>query len=390
MPAVDLLAKQLLADVPPESTDPATFLGAQFDAGLAWTHFPEGLGGLGLPRSAQAVVDEALMAAGAPRSFNTNPIGYGMAAPTLRAYASSEDLARFLRPIFTGEQIWCQMFSEPGAGSDVAALATSAVRDGDDWVLNGQKVWTSLAHLASWGLIVARTDPSQPKHAGLTYLFLDMASPGVDVRPLRQATGDAEFNEIYLTDVRVPDSQRLGGVGEGWKVAITTLMNERVSIGGRVNPRGGGAIADAVRVFHEAGRPTEFADRLMQLWARAEALRLTNIRAREQARAGADAGPEGSTAKLGDAELNQDVYDFCVDVSGADGLLFPMTYDPPEGQRMRPRTGRDHRYSYLRSMANTIEGGTSEVMRNILGERVLGLPAEPRVDKDMPWSQSPR
>ncbi|WP_375503551.1 acyl-CoA dehydrogenase family protein [uncultured Jatrophihabitans sp.] len=387
---VDGLVKQLLADVPPDSNDAATFLGAQFDAGLAWVHLPQGLGGLGLPRSTQGVVDEALMAAGAPRSFNTNPIGYGMAAPTLRAYATEADLARFLRPIFTGEQIWCQMFSEPGAGSDVASLSTSAVRDGDEWVLNGQKVWTSLAHVASWGLIVARTDPSKPKHAGLTYFFLDMQSAGVDVRPLRQATGDAEFNEVYLTDVRIPDTQRLGAVGEGWKVAITTLMNERVSIGGRVNPRGEGSIADAVRVFRENGRPPEYADRLMQLWVRAEALRLTNIRAREQAKAGADAGPEGSTAKLGDAELNQDIYDFCVDVSGADGLLFPMTYTPPEGQRTRSRTGRDHRYSYLRSMANTIEGGTSEVMRNILAERVLGLPPEPRVDKDMPYSASPR
>ena len=216
-----------------------------------------------------------------------------------------------------------------------------------------------------------------------------MHSPGVEVRPLRQATGDAEFNEVYLTDVRIPDAQRLGAVGEGWKVAITTLMHERVSIGGRVNPRGAGAIADAVQVFRDHGRPAEYADRLVQLWARAEALRLTNVRAREQVKAGADAGPEGSTAKLGDAELNQDIYDFCVDVSGADGLLFPMSYAPSDGQHLRPRTGRDYRYRYLRSMANTIEGGTSEVMRNILGERVLGLPPEPRVDKDVPYSESP-
>jgi alkylation response protein AidB-like acyl-CoA dehydrogenase len=385
---VDGLVKQLIADVPPDSHDAATFLGAQYDAGLAWVHFPDGLGGLGLPRSVQGVVDEALMAAGAPRSFNTNPIGYGMAAPTLRAYATDADLARFLRPIFTGEQIWCQMFSEPGAGSDVAALSTSAVRDGDDWVLNGQKVWTSLAHVSSWGLIVARTDPTKPKHAGLTYFFLDMHSPGVDVRPLRQATGDAEFNEIYLTDVRVPDSQRLGAVGEGWKVAITTLMNERVSIGGQVSPRGGGFIGEVVKIWKERGHDDPaLRDHLMQLWTRAEILRLTNIRA-QQMRSVGNPGPEGSIAKCAMAELNKDLSAFAVDLLGPEGMLFPAGY-PMD----RPKTAMmwaGPQQAFLRMRANSIEGGTTEIMKNILGERVLGLPGDVRNDKELPWTAVPR
>ncbi len=232
--------QELLAAHPPAETGRLDFLRARFDAGLAWVHFPEGLGGLGLPRSLQAVVDAELEAAGAP---DNDPrrigIGLGMAAPTILQYGTDEQKARFLRPLWTGEEVWCQLFSEPGAGSDLAALGTRAVREGDGWVVDGQKVWTSSAHLARWAILIARTDPDVPKHRGITYFVCDMTDPGVEVRPLRQITGEAEFNEVFLTGVRIPDDRRLGGTGDGWRVAQTTLNNERVAIGGmRLPPRG--------------------------------------------------------------------------------------------------------------------------------------------------------
>ncbi len=195
---------RLLRDHPPVSTDPRRFLSAQFDAGLAAVHYPEGLGGLGMSRALQSLVVLPLQEAGAPSPFAINPIGVGMAAPTLVAHGTAQQQTRHLRPLFVGEEIWCQLFSEPGAGSDVAGLATSARRDGDQWVVNGQKVWTSLGHLARFGLLLARTDPDVPKHRGLTYFVVDMAAPGVDVRPLFQMTGNAEFNEVYLTDLGSP------------------------------------------------------------------------------------------------------------------------------------------------------------------------------------------
>src|ERR1700757_3964840 len=207
---------QLLADHPPASTPAQEFWGAQFDLGLAWVQFPEGHGGLGLSPQMQGVIDERLRAAGAPSPFGRNPIGIGMGAPTVESHGSEAQRQRYLRPLFTCEDVWCQLFSEPGAGSDVASLATRAVRDGDEWVLNGQKVWTSFAHHARFGMVLARTDPEAEKHKGITYFVVDMHAPGVDVRPLRQMTGDAEFNEVYFTDVRIPDSERLGAAGDGW------------------------------------------------------------------------------------------------------------------------------------------------------------------------------
>jgi alkylation response protein AidB-like acyl-CoA dehydrogenase len=290
--------------------------------------------------------------------------------------------------MFTAEEVWCQLFSEPGAGSDVAALATRAERDGDEWVVNGQKVWTSLAHLARWGLLVARTDPSRPKHRGLTYFVVDMRSAGVDARPLRQATGDAEFNEVYLSDVRIPDTQRLGDVGQGWAVAITTLMNERVAIGGREVPRGGGVIAEALQLWRSRPHTDPvLRDRLARLWIEAEVLRLTNIRAAQAAVRGTP-GPEGSVGKLFAAELTQRITELCISLLGPDGMLFPDEAEHRDGGSKRRQP--DIRKLFVRARANTIEGGTSEIMRNILGERVLGLPAEPRVDKDLPWNRVPR
>lgn len=235
--------RALLASHDPAATDRLDFLRARFDAGLAWVHYPQGLGGLGAPRTLQGVVDAELTAAGAPDNEPRRiGIGLGMAAPTVLRYGTEEQKARFLRPLWTGEEVWCQLFSEPGAGSDLAGLRTRAVRDGDDWVVTGQKVWTSNAHNARWAILIARTDPDVPKHQGITYFVCDMTDPGVEVRPLRQITGEAEFNEVFLTDVRIPDAHRLGEVGDGWRVAQTTLMNERVAIGGTALPREGGMI----------------------------------------------------------------------------------------------------------------------------------------------------
>ena len=396
---VDERLETLLTSYPPESTPEAELWGAQFDHGLAWVQFPEGLGGLGVSPRWQAVVDDAINAAGGTtRNRALNVLGIGMGAGTIVAHGSEEHQRRFLRPMFTCEEIWCQLFSEPGAGSDLAALATSAKRDGDHWIVNGQKVWTTLAHVAKWGMLVTRTDPDVAKHAGLTYFIVDMEADGVDVRPLYQITGQAEFNEVYFDDVHIPDDLRLGDVGQGWNVAMTTLMNERVAIGARIEPRGGGSIGLAVeawdRVRREGHDDPATRDRLLGYWAEAEALRLTTLRAKEAATVGTP-GPEGSTAKLHWADLNKAITSFTVDLLGAEGMLFPggYTFGRPDvvsldaEHRRAPQT--PHK-AYLRARANSIEGGTSEIMKNILGERVLGLPGEPRVDKNVPWREVPR
>ncbi|GAA4687167.1 acyl-CoA dehydrogenase family protein [Pseudonocardia yuanmonensis] len=383
-------ARKVVQEHDPTSVPTREFLAACFDAGLSWVHFPEGLGGLGVSRGLQAVADGILQDAGGPVPFALNPIGYGMAAPTLREHAQTDELKReWLRPLATTEHIWCQLFSEPGAGSDLAGLATSAVRDGDDWVVNGQKVWTSLAHRARWALLLARTDPDAPKHKGLSYFVVDMKGPGVETRPLRQMTGQAEFNEVYLNDARIPDAHRLGAVGDGWRVAMTTLMNERSSIGASGSRRGTGTIADAVALW--ASRPDlhtpVLEDRLTKLWLRAEAQRLTSERSRATATVGGP-GPEGSVGKLVGAELNQQVYEFCMDLLGPEGILYD-DYTMRDMERTDDWRG-PLQQRFLRSRANTIEGGTSEVLRNILGERVLGLPGDLRADAGKPWKEIPR
>ncbi|WP_030764946.1 acyl-CoA dehydrogenase family protein [Streptomyces sp. NRRL F-2664] len=384
--------RELLAAHPPADTGRTAFLRARFDAGLAWVHYPEGLGGLGAPRSLQAVVDAELEAAGAP---DNDPrrigIGLGMAAPTILAYGTDAQKQRFLRPLWVGEEVWCQLFSEPGAGSDLAALATRAVLDeaAAEWVVDGQKVWTSSAHTARWGILVARTDPALPKHQGMTYFLCDMHHPGVEVRPLRQITGEAEFNEVFLTGVRIPDTHRLGAVGEGWAVARTTLMNERVSIGGMRIPREGGMIAPVAAAWRERPelRTHALHQRLLELWVEAEVARLTAERLRQQLAAG-QPGPEGSGMKLAFARLNQEISGLEVELLGEEGLLYEdWTLRRPE---LVDFTGRDAGYRYLRAKGNSIEGGTSEILLNIVAERVLGLPPEPRDDKDLPWKDLSR
>lgn len=383
---VDALVDALLEHHDPYG-DRNEFMGAQFDLGLAWVHFPSGAGGLGLPHRYQQVVDDRLDGATSHRPRPVDVLGHGMGAPVIIAHGTEAQQARWLRPMFTGAEIWCQLFSEPGAGSDVAGLATRAVRDGEEWIVNGQKVWTTVAHLARWGMLVARSDPDLPKHRGLTYFVLDMHAPGVEVRPLRQITGEAEFNEVYLTDVRIPDADRIGERGHGWGVTLTTLMNERVAIGGTVGPRGSGPIADLVEIWRRRPGDAAARDRLMQLWVEAESARLTNIRANQNRSAGTP-GPEGSTSKLVFAELNKRIYELATDLMGPAAMLYD-SWD-----ETRPTPGEepevDIRRRFLRVRANSIEGGTSEVMRNILGERVLDLPGEPRVDKDLPWAEVPR
>ena len=385
-------ARDFLAGHDPAAMPRLEFLRARFDAGLAWVHYPAGLGGQGLPRSLQAAVDAEFAAAGAP---DNNParigIGLGMAAPTILAFGTQEQQERWLRPLWTGEEVWCQLFSEPGAGSDLAGLATRAVRaaDGEPWRVTGQKVWTSIAHAARWGLLLARTDPDVPKHAGLTYFALDMTGPGVEVRPLRQLTGEAEFNEVFLTDAGVADTDRIGGIGEGWRVAQATLMNERIAIGGGALPREGGMVGLAAAAWreHPEARTPGLHDRLIRLWADAEVARLAGARLRQQLAAGAP-GPEGSAAKIVFARLNQELSALDLEFAGAGGLL----YD--EWTLRRPQTlsffGRGPGYRYLRSRGNSIEGGTSEILRNIIAERVLGLPAEPRTDTRVAWKDLPR
>jgi alkylation response protein AidB-like acyl-CoA dehydrogenase len=383
------LVDELLAEHPPKTTDAVTFLGAQFDKGLAFVHFAPGYGGLGISPKHQKTVNERVWGAGGPNPYYRNPIGYGMCAPTVHEWGTEEQKQRYLRPLFTGEEVWCQLFSEPSSGSDFAGLSGRGERDGDEWIVNGQKVWTTLAHISRFGLLVFRTDPNVPKHSGLTAWVVDMQAPGVEVRPLRQMTGEAEFNEVYFTDVRIHDSERLGGPGDGWRVSLTTLMNERVSIGGAIQPRGSGTIAAAVRLWQdlpEGERTADRRDRLMQLWSEAECNRLTNIRANSNRKIGTP-GPEGSTGKLAYAESNKRIYEFCMELLGANALLYGSY------EMVRPETamGADTlQKAFLRSRANSIEGGTSEVMRNILGERVLGLPGDVRVDKDVAWNTVPR
>jgi alkylation response protein AidB-like acyl-CoA dehydrogenase len=382
-------ALELVRRHDPRSMGRRDFLRAWFDAGLTWVHFPKGLGGLGVPRGLQASADVVLHDAGGTHPFALNPIGYGMAAPTIVEHAPPELARELLRPLASCDHIWCQLFSEPGAGSDLAGLATMAVRIADGWVVSGQKVWTSGAQVARYALLLARTDPDVPKHQGLTYFILDMHAPGVDVRPLRQLTGHSDFNEVFLSDVRIPDTHRLGPIGDGWRVAMTTLMNERSAIGGGSSVRGSGSIADAVSLWQR--RPDKHTvvlrDRLARLWTRAEVQRITGQRARATSKLGSP-GPEGAISKLVSAELNQAAYEFCMDLLGVEATLHE-DYGAIDSLPTRD-AGITIQHSFLRSRANTIEGGTSEVLRNILGERILGLPGDLRADSGKPWKDIPR
>ena len=390
---VDAALDALLAEHDPTTEGYEEFRGHQFDAGLAWVQYPQGNGGLGVAPQLQQNVNRRLSEAGAP-PMDLSQFFIALAAPTILTHGSDDVKQRFLRPMFTGEEKWCQLFSEPGAGSDFAGLGTKAIKDGDEWLINGQKVWNTLAHIADWGMLVARTDPQARKHRGMTYFALDMKAPGVDVRPLRQITGEAEFNEVYMTDVRVPDADRIGAEGEGWRAALTTLMNERTAIGGsggggNAPKPGSGPIAELVSAY-TANADTlapGVRDDVMALYVRSEVLRLTNQRAAQAAKSG-NPGPEGSVGKAVGAILNQDISEAVLDVMGPAGQIdYDFTFRRPT---IAALTGGTAGHAFLRARANTIEGGTTEIMKNILGEQVLGLPGEPRSDKDIPWIDVPR
>jgi alkylation response protein AidB-like acyl-CoA dehydrogenase len=366
------------------------------DAGYATPTWPAeyGAGQSLSPRQARAV-NEVLVRYRVPRSSNV--LGIGMGGPTVIEWGTEEQKHRYLRPIATDEEIWCQLFSEPGAGSDVAGLATSAVRDGDEWVVNGQKVWTTLAHVSSVGMLVARTDPDLPKHRGLTYFLVDMHTPGVQVRPLVQLTGDAEFNEVFFSDARLPDSCRLGPVGQGWGVALTTLMNERVSLSGEGSVvgdvQGGAAIEELIALRSPVADPL-LRQRLARSWITSRLIRWNNQRAASARRTGSDAGPEGSITKLQQALYNQELQELAADLAGAHAMAWEG--EPLQRSERIARVGDAGHgdagvvRGFLRAQANTIEGGTSNIMRNILGERVLSLPKEPDVSRELPWRKVPR
>jgi alkylation response protein AidB-like acyl-CoA dehydrogenase len=374
---LDELVEGLLRSCPPGSAPDRELLGARFDAGLTWPHLPVGCGGVGAPREAAAVVDGRLRAAGFPDGRAANPIGYGMAAPTLVAHGSDDQRRRHLRPIATGDAVWCQLFSEPGAGSDLASLATIARRDGDDWIVTGSKLWCSLADRARHGLLLARTDPDVEKHRGLTFFVLDLHAPGVTVRPLRHLAGDVEFHAVELEAVRIADADRVGEVDGGWSVALTTMTSERGVAGGASFAAEADPLALALDAWRASGTADPVVrDRLARLWIGHRVLALTAARATPA---------EGSLVKLLRSELLQRTCEFCVDVRGAAGML-GLPYDPSG----RTVDREDPAWRLLRSRSFTIGGGTSEVQRTMVGERLLGLPAEARADKGRPWSAVPR
>jgi alkylation response protein AidB-like acyl-CoA dehydrogenase len=368
--------------------DRMDFLRARFRAGLAWIWYPRGRGGLDLPQNRQAEMNEILAAAGAPDNNPTaNSIGLGMAAPTILAFGTEAQKQRYLEPLWTGEEVWCQLFSEPGAGSDLANVATRAVRDGDEWIVTGQKVWTSNAHRARFAILLARTNPDLSKHAGLSYFLCDMQAPGVDVRPLRQLTGEAEFNEVFLDGVRLGADSLLGEEGDGWKIANATLNNERMAIGGKFPGRESGMIGVVTRRWRERPdlRTNELHDRLMRLWVDAEVSRLMGMRLQQKLAVG-QPGPEGSALKLNFAQLNQQLTGLELEMLRGEGLVYDdWTMTRPDKVVM---TGRDAGYRYLRAKGNSIEGGTSEILRNVIAERVLGLPKAAHADKTLAWKDT--
>jgi alkylation response protein AidB-like acyl-CoA dehydrogenase len=364
-------------------------------AGLATPTWPAEYGaGLSLTPGEARHLNDVLGHYKIARPYNI--IGIGMGGPTIIAWGTEEMKHRLLAPLACNEEIWCQLFSEPGAGSDVAGLATRAVRDGDEWVVNGQKVWTTMAHLSRWGMLLCRTDPEVPKHTGLSYFVVDMHQPGVEVRPLVQITGDAEFNEVFFNDARVRHDWMLGREGDGWKVAITTLMNERVSLSG-AGSIGGDAVGGSPvgRLLDRARGTTDprLRQQLAQAYIESRLIRLNNERAAARRKSGGEAGPEGSITKLMQAEFNQRLQNLAVGFDGVHAIAWegaPLSKAQRVGRAPQVDEDALTAFGFLRAQANTIEGGTSDVMRNILGERVLGLPKEPDNSRALPWSEVPR
>ena len=338
-------------------------------------------GGLDVSRKAATAISRALARYKMP-TFR-NPVGVDMVGPALLVWGSDQQQQRYLLPIARHEEIWCQLFSEPGAGSDLAGLALRATRDGDTWVLRGQKVWTSLGDIASFGLLLARSDPEVPKHQGITAFVLPMSADGVTIRPLRQITGEAEFCEVFLDEVSIDDAMRLGPVNEGWRVAMSVLMNERTSVSGSGAALPGTVTGRSISALIKRHAPVSDAtmrQRLAQAYIEDRLVTYTNQRAAARRRSGQLPGPEGSISKLFFSEHTQRLQNLAVDLEG------------PAAQAWLPtdRWLQQTVWSFLRVRSKTISGGTSEVQRNILAERILGLPKEQETDRDIPWSQVPR
>jgi alkylation response protein AidB-like acyl-CoA dehydrogenase len=360
-------------------------------SGMVAPALPVEYGGLGVTNRTARLIETEL------RPYNLgrlNVLGLNLAAPALLAFGTEEQKRRFLPPIVRNEEVWCQLFSEPGAGSDLASLSTRAERDGDDWVVTGQKVWNTWAHLADYGVLIARTDPDVPKRDGITYFLCPMHAPGVTVRPLRHISGEVDFSEVFLDGVRIPDFNRVGDVGAGWKVANATLGGERNMVSGAgaggVDRIGGTGVGRLVATARESGAWAEplVRQRLMSLWCEERVREWTNSRVRDIARAGRPPGPESSIGKLHQGELNKRIQEAAVDLLGPAALAWTgKPAGDPEGYAASLPYAV---HGMLRSRANTIEGGTSEVNRNILGERVLGLPREPDPWQGAPWRDIPR
>ena len=350
------------------------------DAGWACLHWPREYGGRGASPIERVIwqQEEGVFI----KLESVFLIGQGMCGPTMMAYAGEDDKKKYLPKLASGENIWCQLFSEPAGGSDVAGLRTRAERDGDDWIVNGQKIWTSGAHYSDYGLLITRTDPTVPKHKGLTMFFLDMKSPGVEVKPIKQANGMQEFNEVFFTNVRIPDSQRLGAVGDGWNVSLTTLMNERMSIGAR-GTTGFPEIFDfCANLVTEDGPAIDDKAVRAKLadWAvKASGLKYTSYRLISALSRGERPGPENSIGKLVSGTMLQDIAAFAMDLEGAAGVL--------SGEAAEA-TGK-FQAMLLGAPGMRIAGGTDEILRNIIAERVLGLPGDIRVDKDVPFNKIP-
>ena len=351
------------------------------DAGMAGLTWPKKFGGREASPILQVIYNQEEEAFTVPRGLFE--IGLGMCIPTMMAYAKPEQLDRYVQPALRGEEVWCQLFSEPAGGSDLAALRTRAERDGDDWVINGQNLWTSGAHLSDFGIIVVRTDPNKPKHEGLTFFFLDMKSPGVDIRPIHQMSGARHFNEVFFTDVRIPDAQRLGGVGQGWKVSLTTLMNERLAVGETPRPDVDDLLALSRSLTVDGApaiRDSAVRERIAELYARSQGLKFTRFRTMTALSKGETPGPENSIAKLVNGMKLQDIASFGLDLMGNAGLI--VDDDLTEAYGM-------FQSALLSSPSLRIAGGSDEILRNIIAERVLGLPPDIRADKGIPFNRVP-
>jgi alkylation response protein AidB-like acyl-CoA dehydrogenase len=361
--------------------------------GLIVPQWPVGYGGLGWSRPLAKAAEDVLGPYHLPR---LNPLGLNLTAPALFGYGSEEQRLRFLPKIVSNQEVWCQLFSEPGAGSDLASLSTRAERSGDGWRITGQKVWTTWAHLADWGVLLARTDPDVPKRKGITYFLVDMRSAGVDVRPLRHIGGEVDFNEVFLDDVLVPDAQRVGDLNAGWAVARATLSGERQMVSGagsggvdRIGGTGATRLISVARERSAEGHPGGWDDpqvrhKLVRVWMEEQIRGWTNARVREGLKAGLAPGAESSIGKVHGSELNQRIQTLAAELLGQGAVA----WDGPAGSYAESMPAATK--GMLRSRANTIEGGTSEVNRTILAERVLGLPKEPDLWEGRPWRDVPR